>query len=370
MLETKRSGHRLGHRVAMLFVAIAAVAYGLPLAAQDADGLLLPPSFDAGFGQPTGAALAGVGTFPAPGWTTYALTEALIWGRDNQAVNRPLVESESGVPLLTAQDLQFPFGGGVRAFYGRRNPDDAGWEIGYFGLYGQSASRAVAFTSPDDYLQMPEPVGGILTSEGEDAFLKYNSLINSAEANLFRTATGWRDWSGGWLTVDWLVGFRYIGVEEQASITVDCCFEEDGSFIRVPYGVRSRSNLFGGQIGTRGRWDWQRWAVEGWAKAALMGSAQEQMQAPLVTFEGFELERLRGATGGTVGFVGDLNLSAVYRLNDVWGIRAGYSTVWITGVALAPDQFDFSLDEDAGGGLARNGGIFLHGANLGLEARW
>jgi len=359
-------------RLAVTGLTVAAVAFACdrPLAAQDTAGLTLPPAFDAGFGRPAGAALAGVAPFPAPGWTTYALSEALIWGRDNQSVNRTLVETTAGDPLLTAQDLQFPFGGGVRAFYGRRNPDDAGWEIGYFGLYGQSASRAVAFTPPSDYLQMPEPLGGILTQDGEDAFLNYNSLINSAEANLFRTATGWRDASGGWLTVDWLVGFRYVGVEEQASITVDCCVQEDGSFDRVPYGVRSRSNLFGGQIGTRGRWDWQRWAVEGWAKAALMGSAQEQMQAPLVTAEGLELDRLRGATGGTVGFVGDLNLSAVYRLNDVWGIRAGYSTVWITGVALAPDQFDFSLDEDAGGRLARDGGIFLHGANIGLEARW
>ena len=70
----------------------------------------------------------------------------------------------------------------------------------------------------------------------------------------------------------------------------------------------------------------------------------------------------------SVGFVGDLNVSAVYRLNDVWGIRAGYSTVWITGLALAPDQFDFTDTDFAG--IAGGGGMFLSGANLGLEARW
>jgi len=214
MFDRRLAGIRT--RVVAL-AAVVAFACGHPLAAQDADGLLLPPPFDVGMGQPTGAALVGAGSFPAPEWTTYALSEALIWGRDNQAVNRTLVETTAGDPLLTAQDLQFPFGGGVRAFYGRRAPDDAGWEIGYFGLYGQSASRAVAFTPPT-FLQMTDPLGGILTQDGEDAFVKYNSLINSAEANLFRTATGWRDWSGGWLTVDWLVGFRYIGVEEQASV--------------------------------------------------------------------------------------------------------------------------------------------------------
>lgn len=128
--------------------------------------------------------------------------------------------------------------------------------------------------------------------------------------------------------------------------------------------------MFGGQVGSRARMTWNKWAIEGWAKAGLLGNAQKETQAPLVTSSGAPVPRLSSATGSEVGFVGDINLSLVYRLTDVWGIRLGYNTVWISGLALAPDQYDFTLDERAGGRLNPFGGIFLHGANLGLEARW
>ena len=73
---------------------------------------------------------------------------------------------------------------------------------------------------------------------------------------------------------------------------------------------------------------------------------------------------------GQVGFIGDINFSAIYRINDVWGIRAGYNLIWIDGLALAPNQFDFSVDQPPNTGVVSGGGMFLSGANLGLEARW
>jgi hypothetical protein len=54
----------------------------------------------------------------------------------------------------------------------------------------------------------------------------------------------------------------------------------------------------------------------------------------------------------------------------VWGIRAGYNLIWIDGLALAPNQFAFSDTTTSGSNLVSGGGIFMSGANLGLEARW
>jgi hypothetical protein len=144
----------------------------------------------------------------------------------------------------------------------------------------------------------------------------------------------------------------------------------DGQFLTVPYRARTRNNMFGGQLGVRGRRAWERWAVEGWAKGALMGVAQEQIQDPLFDYTGFQQRPALSRSGGEVGFVGDLTMSAVYRITEVWGIRAGYSLLWLEGLALAPDQFDFSTDTGAGTRLVNSSGIFYHGANLGLEARW
>jgi len=350
---------------AIAFIIETACAGILPDAAAEELHLQPVPTDESAY-DTTNVAFRDVPSVAEPLWTNYALTEALFWGRDNQAANQPLiVNADSGAPLISAQDLQFPVAAGVRAFYGERNPNECGWELGYFGVYGMSASR-VATTTPPDYLQAPQPIGSSLTADGTSALVKYNSVINSAEANVFRTSNYWRDYSESWLTVDWLAGFRYVGVEEQASIVTQCCADEAS----IPYRVRTRNNMFGGQVGSRARWTWERWAVEGWAKAGILGNSEKQIQDPLIDYRGFQQRGALSATGTDVGFIGDINLSVIYRLTDVWGIRAGYNTVWINGLALAPNQFDFANTSVAGTGLNSGDGIFLSGANLGLEARW
>ena len=71
-----------------------------------------------------------------------------------------------------------------------------------------------------------------------------------------------------------------------------------------------------------------------------------------------------------VAFVGELNLTGIYRLNDVWNLRAGYNLIWIAGVALAPDQLDFSGTAPGRQPAQQRREVFLHGVSGGLEARW
>ena len=78
----------------------------------------------------------------------------------------------------------------------------------------------------------------------------------------------------------------------------------------------------------------------------------------------------RRLTDAGVGFLGDLNYTVSRRLSDMWWLRLGYNMIWLSGVALAPDQWDFTNTAASGTTLVGGGGVFLHGANLGLEARW
>jgi len=352
-------------------LAIATILVAWCGAGPRAQGLPEPDAVAPPFEIPPVTAVAFRSIRPTePLWTSYALADALFWQRDNQAANRPIVVAEDGAPevVMNARDLQFPVAGGVRAFYGRRSPEDGGWEVGYFGVYGQTATNRVG-AIPPDFVQVPDPLGGVLTTDGEFVTAKYSSLLNSAEVNLFATDSDWVDSPSGWLTVDWLAGFRFVGLEEDAALLTECCLTDD-SVRTVPYRVRTRNNMFGAQLGVRGRRSWDRWAVEGWAKGGLMGVAQEQIQDPLVDYTGFLQRPALSRSGGEVGFVGDLTMSVVYRLTDVWGIRAGYSVLWIDGLALAPDQFDFSTNAGSGTSLVNSSGVFYQGANLGLEARW
>ena len=70
-----------------------------------------------------------------------------------------------------------------------------------------------------------------------------------------------------------------------------------------------------------------------------------------------------------LGMIGDLNASVVRRIGDRWGIRAGYTLLWLADVAPAANQWDFS-DTPTSGTQLRTGSVFLHGATLGLEAAW
>lgn len=304
----------------------------------------------------------------APQWNRYGYAEALIMGRDNQSFNRPLLVDDLGTTsLLTSQNLQFPFGGGVRAFYGEVGCDCRGWEVGYFGLYNQVASATMTEAAAGSKLYLPDALGFKLDPSGADeATFTYASTINNVEANVFHHFLRWNPYREAWLEVDWLTGFRYVNVDESANLGLICCGGTEAPF----YRVATRNNMFGGQVGGRARWNWQRWAIECWGKAAILGNAQQQIQNPLVSATGDLLRDARSSSGVTPGMVADINVSTIYRLTDVWGIRAGYNMIWLGGVALAPNQFDFT-DTGASGTLRQpNGSIFLMGANLGLEARW
>jgi hypothetical protein len=65
-----------------------------------------------------------------------------------------------------------------------------------------------------------------------------------------------------------------------------------------------------------------------------------------------------------------VGLNATWRLNQNWGIRGGYQVYWLEGVALAPDQVLSTDLANQTGGIDPNGHLFLHGANVGLEAAW
>ena len=78
----------------------------------------------------------------------------------------------------------------------------------------------------------------------------------------------------------------------------------------------------------------------------------------------------RGRGSRNVAFVGEANFVLTLDLNDCWTARGGYNLMWIEGVALGPDQLDFTMTSTSGTMLTNDGGLFLHGASVGLEARW
>jgi len=321
---------------------------------------------------------AGADGVPAETYTeTYTKAEAVFLQRDNQSTDQPLAEA-GGIPLLTTGQLQFPVQPGLRLFHGDVDCDGYGWEAGYLGVWNMFA-QAEATGAAD--IQAPDPLALLVDDFNgrSSARATYASTLNTIELNLFTrsfdggfhrsAAQPWRRCDGYCAgTWDWLAGFRWAGIDEAAGIA----FAGGTTPVPSAYTLRSSTNLFGLQAGGRGRMEWDRWAVEGWAKAAVAGSAMSQSQAAIVNAVTPDppVRPAQTATEAGVGFIGDLHASIVYRLTESWGVRAGYNLLWISGAALAPNQFDFGPSSTSGSTLHGGSGMFLHGASLGLEARW
>jgi Putative beta barrel porin-7 (BBP7) len=291
--------------------------------------------------------------------TSYVWAEGLILTRDNDARNRPLVlDLNTRDVLLTVGDLDFDWDGGLRVGYACREYDCWGVEFVYLGYFDQTAAAGVA--SNDD-LALPGALGLAVNNffAADDVRVHYTSDLQSAEASFDLCCVGCDT------VVDWLAGFRYVYLGEGFGIR---SFDSAESTTR--YNVGTDNNLFGAQVGARVRKCRNCWAWEGTTKAGIYGNYMQQSQAPIVDFPDFEFRRRRETDSGDVAFVGDVNLSGIYRVTDVWGLRAGYNVIWIDGVALAPEQLDFSNGPNSGKHLEEGGNLFLHGVNVGVEARW
>lgn len=327
----------------------------------------------------TPAAVAGTDEC-CPDWQRYAIFDVLFLQRDNATSGAVIAEQDVGgelQPLFTTQSMQSAVAPGVRLFYGQLGPDDIGWEVGYLGVYGMYGSDDR--TDPDN-LVVPGVLGQNVAgwSTADQIRPTYASSLNMAEFNLFRyrcckecpeDTLLWSRFDGpSCHCINWLLGVRWAGLDEQAALNVRCC--EDDPF--TAYSVRTSSQFIGPQMGVRGRRQWRKWAVEGWAKAMLAGTILSSSADPVTSSlaPGVVYREGRSLSRGGVGFIGDLNGSLVRRLSNHWWLRAGYNLIWLSGAALAPDQWDFTDTPASGTTLVGGGGLFLHGANLGVEARW
>ena len=295
----------------------------------------------------------------------YGVVEALVLQRNISGSAIPLVvDATTGNALLTTNDLSFPFSGGLRAYYGRQFRDCWYWEAGYFGLWGANASATASGN-----LSLPGDFSGLNVFFGADqVLLDYTTNLNGVEFNLANCFSSC-DTCGCRTTCDsvqWLFGLRYLRIDDTLDIGAQRA--EEGGLETGSYNVRAVNNLYGGQVGARLRRCWGLWSVEGTGKAGLYYNDATQRQT-VVDFPNFVV-RDTSSADSNLAFLGELNASLIRQITDVWYVRAGYNLIWIDGIALAPNQLDFTLTGTSGTATNTGGTMFLHGANFGVEARW
>ena len=368
--------------VGVLFVVLA-LTTGSLVTAQDVG----QPLLEASVGQTD---LSGCFR---PSWndacpSVYGQVDALLMRRDPRFARQPIVvDTSTNTTLLSTSDLNFNYDPGLRATIGIRRCEGRALEFSYFGLFQGSASALVESPDSTSFLAFPDNLSGNVFVDMDRVQVDYSSWMHSFEMNFpccrgccdqcgsecgsecgsgYGSASGCREVRCH--SIEWFAGFRYLNLGERLDISAQRTVNaqvEDGT-----YNIRTANNLYGAQLGARLRRTRNRFGWEATGKAGVFGYDAQQTQS-VTDFLDHPLRPTVSSRGSGVAFVGEVNLSALYRLTDVWGLRAGYSVMWIEGLALAPDQLDFAFaTSPSGNQLHHGGGMLLHGANVGLEASW
>lgn len=317
--------------------------------------------------------------------SVYAQVDALFMTREPRFAQQPLVVDANETTLLSTSDLDFDYEPGLRATVGMRHCGGRALEFSYFGLWEGDATAFVEAPGEESFLFFPDNLAGNTFVDLDRVRVNYSSRLHSFELNLpccsgcCESDCG-KGKGGGegkgcgkgcgevrCRSFEWFAGLRYLNLDERLDIATQRTVNEgieNGS-----YNLRTSNNLYGAQLGARLRRSQGSFGWEATGKAGIFGNDSQQRQT--VTAFPNQTLRSQSRSGGGVAFVGEVNLSALVCLTDVWNVRAGYNAMWIEGLALAPDQLDFDFATDPSGNQLRNGGgTFLHGVNVGLEARW
>lgn len=302
----------------------------------------------------------------------YVQAEALFWDRIGTGSDQVLaVDVYEPLPgedtRLTTGELDFNYEPGLRVLIGwrpNRCCDRAwcsAWELSYFGVYDWSASAAAA---GDNNLMFP-PVAGLVWNNfglADEIRAVYHSELHNVELNCIKSCC-----FDPCTRIDFLCGFRFLAMPEELSL-----IGTDGDEGISSYDISTENYLYGLQMGGRVRRSWQRWAVEVTGKAGVFvnDAGQSQMVTDFPDNPSYVPRPLIGSDGQNAAALGELGVTLIRRLTDVWSLRIGYQALGIGGVALAPNQLDFSDPFTGGSKLQKDGYVFLHGVNVGVEACW
>jgi hypothetical protein len=335
--------------------------------------------------------LPGLGCRSCP-WV-YGDVEALLLQQVPEFQKRPIVvDANTGATYLSTSEIDSHFDPGLRALFGVRLCNGLAVEFGYFGLY-QQGSNSVQKPNSSSFLIFPGNLAGNVFVNMNGVEADYSSTLNNFELNLATCCGCCTQPECGCdacddedakcddsscskpsrarihcRSIEWFAGVRYLDFGDNLNLVVQR--QENGGVETGNYSVQATNHLIGGQIGGRLRNTFNRFGWELTGKAGIFGNDVGQTQT-VIDFPNFPLRPTTTAQGSHAAFVGEIDLSGFYRLTDNWSVKAGYNVMWIEGLALAADQLDFNFATSPSGNLLNaNGGLFLHGANVGLEARW
>jgi hypothetical protein len=254
----------------------------------------------------------------------------------------------TGTSFSSPSDFRFGWDGGPDVTLGYRlNCCDA-IEGRFFDDDGASATNT--FRTPGGF------IGAGFTGPANTLFQgRYTTQLYSSELN-------WRHTLNDQL--DFLAGFRWVELSDEMSYRIN------GTVAEGDY--KYRNHLYGGQLGL----DWKLTdrcnplQIDAVGKAGLYGN---QASGGIFEFQGANRTFIGSFEGvdTDTAFVGEVDLTASYRLSCHCAVRGGYELLWLNDVALAGNAASRSLLNPSLLRTVDNGqNLFYNGAIAGIDFNW
>lgn len=311
-------------------------------------------------------------------WTFEA--EALFLHRN--ATKGVAISTAGTSVVLGTSDLKFGFEPGVRFTLGFHPDPSNSLELVYFGLHNWSdrAKRTCPLgdsnsTGQSDDCLFPvfadgdaDPPSGSIGSftHAFQHSIRYQSKLHNVELNYKRHFSPW-----GNLHPSLLVGLRYVSVPERFNfLSVD----DDGDTCPGGgdcgiYNIRTKNHLFGVQFGGVGTYRFGPSFDLGLrVKAGLFANWAKQRSRVLNESSSDTFNGSNSRTGAAG--VADAGLFATWNFTPNIALTGGYQVLYVTGLALAPEQFATSPTTNATSQLNNSGSTFYHGPSVGLKVSW
>jgi hypothetical protein len=330
----------------------------------------------------------GSGQCCYPRWFDVAI-DALYLKREtlprNQVFSRFGLGGFQGVALESDDFGGFEYAPGFKATAARLVGPGTNVEVTYFGSFNWS-SAAVARANNNLYSVLSNfgllglPDGYVETDVADRHEIAYSSDLNNIEVNLRRR---WVSPSCR-LHSSMLMGIRYVRLEEDFKYRtrVRRIDPFSGPVVAgMDYLVKTKNDMLGYQLGGE---LWlcvlPAWSIGADLKAGFYGNHARQKTSSDSFLEGDAARPLFIESDGitSAAFVGEANLQAFYKVSSRLTLRCSYQFLYLSSVALAPENFNTVASSVTIGEEQRtrtpftnNGGsVFYHGFDAGLEWTW
>lgn len=275
-------------------------------------------------------------------------------------------------PVLNTDNYDFTNQGGVRMSLNRVFMPGSFLEFSYLGMGNWASSQSVSgagdLFSPFSGFGV-DPVGGYAeTDQGNLAIFSTSNRFDSFELNMRRFFTS----ANCWWQSSWWVGMRYVRVDD------DAVYNTLGAGGNMDYTVDVDNDLFGAQVGLDSALRLTtRWTLSAFGEVGVYGNRATQESTIAINDGANVLQETTAERRASM--VVEAGFLSTFKVVPRGTLRAGYQIVYIDGIALGADSFNFQT-----GGVAPlntalagrqafindNGNALYHGPTVGFEYVW